>query len=361
MTIRDHARLRLLEATGGREQHVTWGASGASLLASLLARLPGTQVIMPAFICPSVAGAAVAVGKHVILLDIDPDTLHVPKPAIEDALSSRADSETILLIDHCFGYPVPYLAELKACHPALTLIEDCVRAAGAHAGSNPVGMVGDWVLISLYKCVLGSAHGAALLGPDELPPAERPAVRIGPRELLAGSSILRSLRSSFKAQGPPSVVSPRLIRRPLPRPRPDTQGPSNTAITRYLRHLERQGADRNRLADLIDELRRLLEAQGGLRCVSVAPTCLSSGDFLSVLVEEGPTRGEVLTALWAEKVFATTTWDLIPTRFVPLEVEVPYGDGGATITSDRVLHLPVGPGTSDAILTRVSAALRRLD
>src|SRR5436190_142903 len=85
--------------------YASWGQSGEALLFDALCQEKRKTIILPAFICPSLAAMAAATGMKVVFVDVDRDTLHPDPGRLEQCLAEHADSELVLLVDHSFGYP----------------------------------------------------------------------------------------------------------------------------------------------------------------------------------------------------------------------------------------------------------------
>src|SRR5207237_950029 len=119
------------------------------------------------------------------------------------------DSESVLLVDHAFGYPFAAIAAVRRRHPQLLLIEDCARALGSEIDGRAVGNTADWTLLSLYKAVDGNDHGALLLTPSPY--------RIGTRLLYGG--VLPHLHRG---------------RRRCPKQAPDQPAPPRTLLVAHL-------------------------------------------------------------------------------------------------------------------------------
>src|SRR5258706_14065024 len=138
--------------------HIYPGVSGATLLHEALKTQTRTSVVMPAFICPSLSEMAARAGKQVVHIDADPLTLHPDMARLVKHLARQNASETVLLIDHSFGYSLPGLASLRQMFPRLLIIEDFARALRAKIrGQFPRRHAG-WRLLLLDKTILASVN-----------------------------------------------------------------------------------------------------------------------------------------------------------------------------------------------------------
>jgi len=120
-------------------------SSGRSALYVLLCAMkrpsPRDEVIIPAFVCPSVGRAVVKAGLKALACDVNPSGFGLD----EKALSNLVGSRTLAVVTtHLFGYATDVTAILKMAHSAgAMLIEDAAQAFGALTSLGQVGSTAD--------------------------------------------------------------------------------------------------------------------------------------------------------------------------------------------------------------------------
>lgn len=137
----------------------------AALFATLLAMKqdsPRDEVIIPAFICPSVARAVVKAGLKVVLCDVAPGGFGLDPRALEQAITPRT---LVVVATHLFGYPTDVAPVLRLAHAAgAMVIEDAAQAFGATVNSRPVGTAADAGMFSFgLSKVLFTMGGGLIL------------------------------------------------------------------------------------------------------------------------------------------------------------------------------------------------------
>lgn len=124
-------------------KHVVAVSSGTAALSVALAALgvgPGQEVIIPAYLWVSVAGAVVSRGAIPVLCDID-DTYCLDPKALETCIGSKT---TGIIVVHMSGAAADILAiqEIASRHK-LFLLEDCAQCAGGSLNGQSLGTFGD--------------------------------------------------------------------------------------------------------------------------------------------------------------------------------------------------------------------------
>jgi dTDP-4-amino-4,6-dideoxygalactose transaminase len=102
---------------------------------------PGDEVIVPAYTFVACATSVLLAGAVPVVVDVDPDHLHLDVAAVRAAIGPRTAA---VMPVHLAGSPVdldPLLA-LAARH-GLAVVEDCAQAHGATYRGRPVGGLGD--------------------------------------------------------------------------------------------------------------------------------------------------------------------------------------------------------------------------
>lgn len=138
----------------------TRGSTGVYVLFQALRDTDlGTQVIIPAICCETVAMAAYYAGLEPIIVDVDLDTLCIDYTAVSQKVS---DKTAAILLVYIFGYPFdvePFLALRDRYN--LVLIEDIAQAVGGDYHSTRLGTLCDFTLLSFdHTKIIKGAAGA---------------------------------------------------------------------------------------------------------------------------------------------------------------------------------------------------------
>lgn len=130
-------------------------------LKSLSQRSNRKDVIIPAFICPSVAKAILKAGLNVVLCDITSDGFGIDPNALEKLLSSKS---LAVIATHLFGYPsdLNIINEL-ASKMGTIVIEDAAQAFGAQWNKQPVGTLASVGIFSFGMAKVLSTLGGGLI------------------------------------------------------------------------------------------------------------------------------------------------------------------------------------------------------
>ncbi len=260
--------------------HIYFGVSGTTLLHEALKTEGRTSVIMPAFICPGLSEMAARAGKQVIHIDSDPQTLHPDLAQLETQLACQDASETIVLIDHTFGYPFPGLAGLRRKFPQLLIIEDCARGLGTRINGHFPGRHADWILLSMYKTILGSTKGAVLLTRTPVPLTDGRSTRATLRERAATIRPVRFIHDLWKRRHPDFGARP---------------------------------------SGLIS----------------------SANHFVSFTVRPDKMRDRILTALHGKGFFLYRTWNVVPAHYRRFSGTFPSEHRGSEYLADHIVHVSV--------------------
>src|SRR5262249_32041976 len=317
-----------------------------------------SSVVLPAYICPSLSAMASVAGKRLTHVEVDRRTL-LPDPSqLESLLASRDTSDTVLLIDHAFGYPFGGIAKLREIFPDLLIIEDCARALGVTIGGDFPGRHADWVLLSMYKTIRGSRNGAVLLTRAPL------AIR---KERLPAPP---SFKERFSTVGPIRWIyhgmlakRMRFETRPLgDRPEWETQRglPGELCASRFAAELKELETRVRLRAEVASELTAALWRIDGVRCIQSAENCTLAGNFVSFAIEKNGTRDALITKLYRQGLFVTRTWDIVPGHYPKLEATFPSGPGASLELADRMAHIPVDFFQKERDRRRLIAALQKI-
>ena len=134
-------------------------------LTELLKRAGGDrdEVLMPSFLCPAVAEAALRAGKRPRFVDIGGD-LNIDPAAIE-----LGDNTAAVVVPHMYGAPAA-IEEIEArCRDAgVLLIDDAATAMGIRTGDRLLGSFGDAGLYSFaqQKSLVAGQGGLLMCNSD---------------------------------------------------------------------------------------------------------------------------------------------------------------------------------------------------
>ncbi len=335
-----------------RHPHIYFGVSGTALLLEVFRRQPRSTVILPAFFCPNISAAALMAGKRVIHIDAGPRTLLPDVAQLETCLASVNEADTVLLIDHSFGYPFIHLPDFRRRFPKLLIIEDCARALGVKLGDS------DFILFSMYKTTAGSSNGAVLAsgiplgieqGTQSLPSARERVANIAPLR-YAYRLLQRARCAEFRSRAAEVGTD-------VPSWAPQYGWPNELCGARFFSELhktETQASTRRAIAgEIIDRL-----SGSGLECVTPAAGHQAAGNFLSIRVGEQPARDSALTRLCRRGLSVARTWDIIPAHFRCFEQTFPFGCANSKQLAEQMIHVRVAEFSSATERRRLIEELR---
>lgn len=343
-------------------RHAYVGASGATLLHDAIRSSGRSTLILPAFICCELSLMGLAAGSRVIHVEVERGTLQMDPAALIRQLRAEDPGDVVLLVDHAFGNPVPWLAAIKRQFPSVLLIEDCVRALGARVDGHPVGHQGDLVLLSLYKTTQGNDHGAMLLS-KALPVATQATgtAALSTTTRLSRIGALRWIHGLFKRRrhAYPSTDH-HTTRRPVWQP--DRREPSPLVIDRFLDTIAADARLEGRIREARSDLADLLMRHTWISLVQPADGAEPASYFLSLTVREEIDRNALLTALHRSGHSLLRTWDQVPAFFTIMSSSFPRPPGASVFLADHVVHLPLRqylPPTKRASLAKALVAFAR--
>jgi len=283
---------------------------------------------------------ALHAGMRVVHIDVNRTTLHMDPDRLARCLTEHNDSETVLLVDHSFGYPAAEITEWRRDHPQLLIIEDCVRALGSEIHGKPVGHDGDWVLFSLYKTTVGNDHGAVLLTRSPYALGSGPPPGTTFRQWASGVGPLRVVHGLSKRLRPDI----RRARRDLETPfwSPAVGVPNRLCLKRFEHQLLHLADDQERRRKASQEIRDTLGDVEAIQFIPLKPGCQGSAFFLSFTVEEGVSRDRLVTALHRKGLFLAWAWNAVPAFYRCFSQTFPYGSAESVFLADHVCHIPLG-------------------
>ncbi|MHB8997615.1 MAG: DegT/DnrJ/EryC1/StrS family aminotransferase [Armatimonadota bacterium] len=249
---------------------------------------PGDEVIVPGLTWVATAQAAMDIGAHVVLVDIDPETLCIDPEAVAAAITPRTKAIVPVQLYGCMC-DMDALAELAQKHD-LKIVEDVAHQHGSQWKGIGAGALGDAGSFSFQQSkVLPSGEGGAITCRDE--PAYRTAFAL----------------KQVGWSPPPDMA-------------PANHYGHNYRITEMQCVLLRGGLSRlaDQTAKRDQNAQRLaagLKALGGpLRAARRDPRVTRQAYYCLTMVfdpeqAEGLTRGQYLQALAAEGFYAGETYD----------------------------------------------------
>jgi len=319
--------------------HVHYGVSGTAMLFDALRQSGRRTVVLPAFICHSLSDMALCAGKRVVHIDVDRNALLMNRDQLEQCLAEHGDSESLLLVDHPFGYPCSAIAEIRAKHPDLLIVEDCVRALGSQINGEPVGRSGDWILLSLYKTIPGNDHGAIMLTRSRYEIRSGPAPRATLSQRLSTLGPARWVHDRLKRLRPIPPASGRDLE---PSPWAPLYGvPNRLVLKRFWRELDSLEEGVARRCQAAREIQTGLEDIKTIRFVRPGTACRTSGYFLSFTVTGPGLRDRLLAAMHRKGLFLFRTWQAVPAYFRCFRDTFPFGSSESTFLAQHICHVPV--------------------
>jgi dTDP-4-amino-4,6-dideoxygalactose transaminase len=341
-----------------RFSHVAVGRSGAALLEAALANEPRTTLVLPGFTCASLAATLKRTGKRLLHVDVDRTTLHMRPELLEATLRELDPHDVVVFVDHAFGHPDTNLTTLHARYPGIRIVEDNVRGLGARVDGEDVGRHGDWLLLSLYKTVTASDHGAVLLTPDPFPPHEGPVAALTMRQRLASSRALRVVYDLYKRRHFDATETPRGL--PPMRVDPEYGLPNALCVERFLAEARELEARRARRIAAARQIEGALSEIPAVRLLRKDPRGESAGHYVTFLWEHRHTsRNAMVGALHAEGLFLLRTWDNPPARYADMEPTYLHGAEETHYLAEHVAHVPIEFFDTKQKIDRLARALRR--
>lgn len=125
---------------------------------------PGDEVVLPSYVCRSVADAVLQSGARPAFADVD-ESLHLSVDSVEAALTRRT---RCVIVPHLFGNTAP-IEKIEALlrSRGIALIDDAAQSFGARRGGKPVGSYGQFgIVCGGPGKSLAAARGAVLLMDD---------------------------------------------------------------------------------------------------------------------------------------------------------------------------------------------------
>lgn len=159
----DELRDEIHKITGAR--HIIFSPSGRAAIAQVLKALPNSEVVMPAYTCPVVKGAAEFTERRIRFVDISRNSLNATSADYAD----EATPGRVLLPTHLFGISTDIenicaLARKRGC----ITIEDAAAALGTTWHGRPLGTFADAGIFSFERSKrFPGFRGAAIIVNNE--------------------------------------------------------------------------------------------------------------------------------------------------------------------------------------------------
>ncbi len=149
-------------------RHAFLVGSGTSALFVILRALAElskrTEVVLPAYMVPTLTLAITRAGLVTRLCDVDPATFNLDPARLGDAVGEK----TLAVVPaHLFGFPMDLAPVMKAARDgSFFVIEDAAQAPGATLNGRPVGGFGDVGFFSLCKGKIISTFRGGVITTD---------------------------------------------------------------------------------------------------------------------------------------------------------------------------------------------------
>lgn len=158
-------------------------------LKALKARATGTEVVIPAYTCPSVPAAVIKAGLTPVPCDVNSATFDFDLRALPELLSART---LCVVAHHLFGIASDIELLRSICAPAgIPIVEDAAQAMGLTVNGQILGTLGDISVLSFGrgKYLTCGSGGVIVTTSSEMAQAVRDACRP-----LPAPSRLRALK-----------------------------------------------------------------------------------------------------------------------------------------------------------------------
>lgn len=311
------------------------------------------EVIVPAYICPSVPGSVRACGLTVRWVDVGAD-LNLSLQAVVQVIGPQT---LAVIAPHMFGCPAPIEALESLCRKAgVALIDDAAQVAGVRVAGRLLGTFGDAGVISFAqsKTIVTGVRGAGgvllVNRPAALPCVGDALSRLAePKGRVAA---LADFWLNYQARHLLGGLGHRLARH-RPQWLGRTTGPDEAC---RISHLDARIAQvqLGRLDDLVTERRRIVSVYG--RVLKAFPLLsfpqLADDRFLArvmLLLPEGVNRDRVRS--WAgSRGVETRLGYAVP-------AEAANQGACAAALAGRLMGVPVRRGMSDTDVAEVCSVL----
>jgi dTDP-4-amino-4,6-dideoxygalactose transaminase len=124
-------------------------AALALTLQALRSRSTRTEVVLPAYTCPSIPAAVLHTGLRPRLCDVDPDTFDFDRARLQQALNANT---LCVIAHHLFGIGSDVARTRAMCESrGIVVVEDAAQAMGTECDGRQLGTLGDVGIFSLGR------------------------------------------------------------------------------------------------------------------------------------------------------------------------------------------------------------------
>jgi dTDP-4-amino-4,6-dideoxygalactose transaminase len=140
---------------------VNSGSAALHLTLLALGIGPGTEVIIPSFVCTALFNAVHYAGASPVVADVDPGTGNIDPSSVKRLISPQTAA---IIVPHMFGLP----ADVSAIKDfEVPVIEDCAQSLGSSIEGRMVGSFGVAAVFSFYATkVIATGEGGMVATPD---------------------------------------------------------------------------------------------------------------------------------------------------------------------------------------------------
>jgi dTDP-4-amino-4,6-dideoxygalactose transaminase len=310
---------------------LTHSATGALEMAALLAEVgPGDEVIMPSFTFVSTANAFALRGAVPVFVDVREDSLNIDEALIEAAITEKTRA---IVVVHYAGVACEMgrIAALSERH-RLLLIEDAAQAFLSTYHGRPLGTIGHLGVFSFHETKnVVSGEGGALLVNDErfVERAEVLWEKGTDRSRYFRGQVDKYTWVDLGSSYLPSELVAAFLNPQLRRSREITER-RRMVWDHYHRAFER------------------LERDGLVRRPVVPEGCGPNAHLYYLIVEDEPTRAELIRALAAGGIGAV--FHYVPLHSSPAGRRYGRAAGDLPITDragERLFRLPLFVGAEE--------------
>jgi len=330
----ERAESALRDVTSAQHAAVVSNGTVALHLALLAAGVGrDDEVIMPGLSYVATMNAALYVGAHPVLVDVDPATWNIDPRAVERAITEK--TRAVVAVD-LYGNPADYRALKRLTQRrGITLISDAAESIGGSLDGVPTGALADISTFSFFgNKVITSGEGGAIT-------TDNPVF----------DERIRQLRNQGNSSS----------RRYFHEVLGYNYRMTNLAAAILCAQLERIQELTDARDRVLDRYERSLEGARGVRLQRVTEGGKRSPWMLTVCVEgwSAEARDAAIDAL--AEVGIETRPAFVPMQDMPyvsgiVEATTPVGDG----IGSSGISLPTFPALSDSQVDEVCAALLRI-
>lgn len=192
-------RVAELEQALAARARVAHGVAVANGSAALLLAMRavgvtrGTDVLVPAYSCPAIANAVLALGARPVPVGVRPSDWNIDP---RDAVRRRTSRTSAIVAVHTFGAPAA-INDLRSL--GVPVVEDCSHAFGLDLEQGTLGGLGDAAVLSLYATKLLAAGEGGVVLTDRAEVAESVREARDYRDRPAGAERCNAMMTDIEA------------------------------------------------------------------------------------------------------------------------------------------------------------------